>query len=276
VITEKESSNGCQKVTILVNSSDGFEDCWRPFFTLMERHWPACAYPVLLNTEKKDWEYPRFQLRTSQVAAREHRRLTWSECLIRAIEKVETPLLLYFQEDYFIDKEVRSSVIDNAVSLMLANPDIGHIALTKQGSCGPFTSSSYPGFSKIGQNAKYRISTQAGLWRPEVLKSYLDAKENGWMFEIFGTRRAQRQSDIFLVADFDPKAGGPAIDYIHTGIIKGKWHPLMPDTFKANHIELNFSARGFYHPSPPLLHKWDVMKKLLQDPIHSARQILRI
>lgn len=242
----------------------------------MERYWPACAYAVLLNTEKKNWKYPRFKLQTSEVSVGENRRLTWSECLIRAIEKIETPLLIYFQEDYFIDKEVRSSVIDNAVSLMLANPEIGHIALTKQGSCGPYSSSSYPGFSKIGQKARYRISTQAALWRPDVLKSYLDAKENGWMFEIFGTRRAQRRNDIFLVADFDPEAGGPAIDYIHTGIIKGKWHPLMPDTFNANQIKLDFSARGFYSPSPPLLHKWDVIKKLLQDPIHSVRQLLHI
>lgn len=242
----------------------------------MEKYWPDCAYPVLLNTEIKKWEHPRFQLQTSQVAVGENQKLTWSECLIRAIEKIETPLLIYFQEDYFIDKKVRTSVVEDAVLLMLANPDIGHIALTKQGSCGPFNLSPYAGFSEIRQNARYRISTQAALWRPDVLKSYLDAKENGWMFEIFGTIRAQRRSDIFLVADFEPEAGGPAIDYVHTGIIKGKWHPLIPDIFHANHIKLNFSERGFYQPSPALFHKWDVFKKLLQDPVHSIRQLFRM
>ena len=268
-------SNPAPNLTILVNSSDMFEDCWRPFFTLFDDQWPECRYPILLNTETKDWRFPKLDLRTSKVAIGERQRLTWSECLIRAIDQVESPLLLYFQEDYFVDQKVRSDVIENAVAMMLAHPEVGHIALTKHGSWGPFEPSAYPGFSKIGQKAKYRISTQAALWRPEVLQSYLDTKENGWMFEIFGTRRAHRRKDVFLVADFDSDAGGPAIDYVHTGIIKGKWHPLMPELFRANNIDLDFSVRGFYEPAHPLLQKWDVAKKLLQNPLHAVRQLFQ-
>lgn len=258
-------------VTLLVNSSDGFEDCWAPFVHFLRHYWPACTYPVLLNTEAKDWSAPGVELRTSRVGTGAAARLSWSDCLIRAIDQVDTPLLLYFQEDYFIEKPVRDDVVSRAVQLMLDHPEIGHIALTRHGSFGPFASSPYPGFSVIDQNARYRISTQAALWRPDVLRSYLDPRENGWMFEILGTKRASKRDDLFLVADFDNAAGGPAIDYTHTGIIKGQWHEAMPALFAAHGLDVDFAKRGIYVEPPYWRRKWAVLRKLAEDPVHSIR-----
>jgi hypothetical protein len=94
------------------------------------------------------------------------------------------------------------------------------------------------------------------------------------MFEIFGTWRARKRNDLFLMADFNSKDGRPAIDYVHTGVIKGKWHPLMPDLFAQHHIDIDFKKRGFYEPPPALLRKWEVIKKLAQDPMHALRQLI--
>lgn len=232
------------------------------------------AFPVLLNTESKSWSHPNLPLSASRVAKDEVHRLTWSECLIRAIDQIQTPLLLYFQEDYFIDRFVRSDVIDQAINLMIENPEIGHIALTKHASHGPYGASDWPGFSVIGQKARYRIATQAGLWRPSVLKSYLHPRENGWMFEILGTRRAHRRKDLFLIADFSAQQGGPAIDYIHTGIIKGHWHPAMPELFARHDISINTSLRGLYVQPDPIRRKMEVVRKLAADPQHLLNQLL--
>ena len=260
-------------VTILVNSSDGFDDCWPPFFVFMTTYWPRLDFPVLLNTETRTFSYPGVDLACSKVATGEMRRLSWSECLIRAIGMIETPLLLYMQEDYFIDTPVDEDAIGRAIELMLSNPDIGHVGLTKHGSHGPFLQSQYPGFSTIRKDARYRISTQAGLWRPHVLRSYLHPEENGWMFEIFGTKRSRRKPDLFLVSDFGPGTDGPAIDYTHTGIIKGKWHANIPDLFERHKIEIDFGKRGFYHTPPFLFKKLDLITKLSQNLGYALRQI---
>ena len=45
-----------QLFTVLVNSSDGFEDCWDPFFKLFDKYWPNCNAPIILNTEKKTYK----------------------------------------------------------------------------------------------------------------------------------------------------------------------------------------------------------------------------
>jgi hypothetical protein len=259
-----------QPVTLLVNSSDGFADCWAPYFKLLNIYWPQICWPILLNTETADYENTQFNVTATKVAQDEMRRLSWSECLIRAINRVKTPLLLYMQEDYFLHQPVDHDKVQCAVKLMLDRPDIAHIGLTKHGSHGPFDPSDHRDFGYIRRNARYRISTQAGLWRPEALSSYLRVPENGWMFEIYGTWRAKKDCKLFLTALVD-KTPAP-IDYVHTGIIKGQWHSAIPDQFARHNIPMDFECRGIYRQPQWLLRKWGVVSKLMQQPGYALAQ----
>jgi hypothetical protein len=51
------------EMAILVNSSDGFRDCWYPFFQLLETHWPGCRFPLYLNVEEATYEHPSLEVR---------------------------------------------------------------------------------------------------------------------------------------------------------------------------------------------------------------------
>jgi hypothetical protein len=262
-----------QNYTILVNSSDGFEDCWKPFFTLFKKYWPNCNANILLNTENKNWQDSDLNIKCTQVQGKQEKRLSWSECLIRALDQIDTPLILYFQEDYFIHQPVRNELIDSAVNHMMDNPEVKHIALTRHGSLGPYDSYHLKDFELIRQNASYRISTQAALWRVEALKAHLRSEENGWMFEIYGTWRARNKVETFLTTRFDPDFGGAVIEYLHTGIIKGKWLSEIQPIFALNGIEVDYTKRGFYKPKPNILRKMDLALKLLSRPIYFIRQL---
>lgn len=259
-------------VTLLVNSSDGFNDCWEPYFSFLKTYWPEMDWPVLLNTETAEFTNPSFDITSSKVALGEESRLSWSECLIRAIVQVRTPIILYMQEDYFLNRKVDDAKVREAVQLMLENEEVAHIGLTKHGSHGPFAKSHHKGFGVIPRKARYRISTQAGLWRPQSLMSYLRSPENGWMFEIYGTWRAQKDDSLFLTASFD-EAPAP-IDYVHTGIIKGQWHEAMPAQFALHGVPMCFDERGIYHAPPGLLQKWGVIRKLIREPRYALNQLV--
>lgn len=259
--------------SLLVNTSDTFEDCWPPFFTLLAKYWPDLDAQVLLNTEKKVWATDVIDIKCLQVQDNSKTRLPWSDCLIRALDLIETPLVLYLQEDYFINKQVRHQLIEKSVQYMIENPNIEHIGLTKHGSHPPYKNYNPNWLLEIRQNARYRISTQAGLWRVDALKSYLREGENGWMFEIYGTWRARKRNGTFLCTQFDDNSGGPAIDYLHTGIIKGKWLPEIRETFRENNIVVDFSKRGFYKEPNPVARKLEVIKKLLERPTYFLKQV---
>jgi len=52
-------------LTVLVNSTDTFSDCWPPFFQLFKRYWPECPCPIILNTETKDYRDAAFHFEQS-------------------------------------------------------------------------------------------------------------------------------------------------------------------------------------------------------------------
>ena len=265
--------------SILINSCDQFNDCWEPFFELFTRYWPGCSQPIFLNTETKGWSFPTLRVQCTQVQTRSlsPRRLTWSECLAGALSQIDTDLLLYMQEDYFVDRPIDVASILDLAELMRVDPDIRHIGLTDFGSHGPFERTDDPRLWKISLNARYRISLQAGLWRTDSLKSYLRPWENAWMLEIFGARRSARQRDPFLTVNREiyNARTNPIIHYLHTGIIKGRWHPDVPRLFGAHGIRTDFQKRGFYRTKNPLLRRLGLVAAIASHPLDAARSLFQ-
>lgn len=255
--------------TLLVNSSDTFEDCWDPFFTLYRKYWNPKGIPVLLNTEwKSGYSYPGVDIQCTRAnAGYPERRLSWSECLLGALDQVETDLLIYMQEDYFLEAPVLNDLITSLTDYMQLNPGIAYIGLTHFGNLPPFMPwKDRDDLVRVGKT-HYRISTQAGIWRKSALKSYLRPEENGWMFEVYGTRRAWNRKDVFLTLNREQyHQGHPAILYTHTGIIKGRWHPGMPSLFAKHGIHMDFDRRGFYREKPWIIRKWETGTRLMSSP----------
>lgn len=257
-------------LTILVNTSDGFEDCWQPFFFLFKKNWTYCKYPILLNTEFKDYSFEDLEIKASKCHENyTDRKLTWSECLINALNQIESPLILYFQEDYFLDKIVDVDFVEKMVNLMINKPEIKRIGLVTTDSLGELYPCEFPELNIISVKAKYRISTQVAIWRKDTLLSYLKPEENGWMFEIFGTWRSRKKSEVFLTLNRNLFNNSNKIfSYLHTGIIKGKWHPEIPQLFRENNINLDLSKRGFYDLNMPIYkRKIETFRKLVSSPV---------
>ena len=50
--------------SILINTCDKFDDCWDPFFKLWSLYWTDCSGKIYLNTEYKDYSYPKLNITT--------------------------------------------------------------------------------------------------------------------------------------------------------------------------------------------------------------------
>ena len=236
------------ELTIFVNTSDSFEDCWHPFFTLFARYWPNCPYSIVLNTETKDYSFKGMNIVCAKVAVGENRRLTWSECLERALDNIQTPYILYLQEDYFLEAAVRADVLENLLQVMQAGrADV--IRLSEAEGAGPWQPVDGALIWQVAQKAKYRISLQAAIWHKDFLRAQVRPHENPWQLESFGSMRLRRKkSKIFCVnRNFYSGKGKEIFPYTPTGVIAGKWvrHVVEP-LFVANNIAVDFTQRGFY------------------------------
>ena len=257
--------------TLLVNSCDKFEDTWEPCFKLLKANGVEAfdSDGIMLVTERTaEVAAEGLPVRCSRANREVEGRRTWSACLDDALAQLRTPLVLYIQDDYFMERPMDAETVNALARKMIDDPSIAHIGLTHQGSRGPFTPTADERLWSIGARAGYRISTQAGLWRVPTLRAYLRPEENGWMFEIYGTRRSWRETETFLTVNRDlPEP----IEYVLTGIIKGRWHRAMPALFARYGIPMDFSKRGFYDEPPTLLRKWETFRTLLADPAGMAK-----
>jgi hypothetical protein len=262
--------------TVLVSSCDGFSDTWEPFFHLYSENLILPEANLLLITERKEFTYPGLDIRCTRANRTRQERLTWAECVLDALDQIETELVFYVQDDYFIERPANSAAIAQVANRMIRSPQIASVALTHHSTQGPFLpfdgSEELPRLVEVSKKAAYRISLQAAMWRKECLKSYLVSDENAWMFEIFGTRRSSRRTGERLLSIAPEEQD--LLTYTHTGIIKGRWHPAMPELFRAHGIPVDFSRRGFYEAPPRLLRKAQTFRKVLSSPGKMMRAFL--
>jgi hypothetical protein len=240
--------DGKPSYCILVSSCDAYEDCWRPFFTLLATYWQPNGHSVYLNTETRACEFPGLDIHCPRVGLATTRDLTWSERLVRCLDNIPYEIVLYLQEDYFINDIVNVSMIDQLVELM-ERDHLSHISLERSSELKSGQKSSYRFLSHIDQRAEYRISAQAGLWRVSALKSYLRRHETVWEFEWYGTRRARRKKDTFLYVneEYQEAHGKKVIPYIPTGVVHGRWvRNVVQDLFADHGIDVEYSLRGFF------------------------------
>lgn len=260
-----------------VNSSDGFQDCWVPFFSLFNLYGGSLREtPIYLNTERAKVDWQGLSLKATAVWPRDEvTRPTWSMCLLRGLQQVGEPYVLYLQEDYFLKQHVNDRRIADALEVLCRDPKAGVVYL----SYGPMFNRSdehSDGVVRIRPPARYLVSTQAAIWRKDFLLSLICDWENGWMFEKFGSVRARQSQYKFLSIRPDIIVESPAIEYVMTGIIKGGWKEECKDLFLQHHVATDFSVRGFYQERGRLKSKLEVARKLFGSPNAALRSLASI
>lgn len=255
------------KYEILIHTVDAYGDLWPPFFTLVERHWPEPRPRIWLNNEQAVYSHAALDIRCPRIALGVDgrvRRMTDGARLIACLRRMDTPLVLFMHDDYFLRRRVRADVIDEVAAAMV-DKGWAHVALTpSRQNDEPDPDRHHPWLWRVRLDAPCRLRLQAGLWRREVLLSYLRPYETLWQIELRGTRRARKRKDVFLAVSPEvfPPDREPVLDYpVTTGVTAGRWiREAVEPLFAAEGIAVDFSRRGFYDPSRPArTRRWRLM-----------------
>lgn len=247
------------KYSILINTCDKFEDCWNPFFKLWKLYWPDCNGTIYLNTEFKDYSYPGLNIIPVKGCVGKSYKgkfATWSQCLKWALEKMDTELVLYLQEDYFLTGKVNNEMIEHYVGYMTEHKDVPCIQLTTAGipTCEIADDKDHLHYSN--PNYFSYVCCQASIWRKEIILKILREHETAWNFEWWGSKRAKYLGMKFLTINHNwIKEGHDIIPYIKTGVIGGKWYRPVIELFNNHEIQIDYNKRGFFEGGKPSLKK---------------------
>jgi hypothetical protein len=236
------------RFSILINTTDSFEDCWFPFFTLFKKYWPEYTGKIYLNTETKSYSYEGLNIISIQNNKNTpNKKTTWSECLLRALNVIEEDVILYMQDDYFIKDFVKNEIVEKFILLMHENSKIDCIHLTDAASPGEIISE-FKNLYTIPKIDQDRISCQAALWKKDTLMLYPRKYETAWNFEWWGSKRAAILNHNFYVVDRNRFNSNSfeIIPYVFTAVIGGRWLKEVVPLCELHNIKIDYSKRGFF------------------------------
>lgn len=240
-------------LSIVVNSCDTYSDLWVPFFTLFKKYWPDCGYPIVLNTEHKDFKFDGLNIDVINLPNGHRAKSTkYGERLKNVLRKIHSEYVLILLDDFFIRSKVRSDIIEECKKWMNQDPDIALISFESVSDTLNNKAENHPDFVLRPKYGEYKINLQAGLWRKEHLLKHIRDYESPWDFELLGNLRTFSSSLKYYALDSESNR---VINYrVNDGrypykwsVVGGKWVvDTVSDLFKNNGLSVDFNDRGIY------------------------------
>lgn len=227
-----DSSKTTNQCSLIVSTCDKYSDLWVPFFNLIDANWPDCPYKIFLITEDKVFD------KTNVISTKIGSDLDWSSLLKSSLSFIDTPYVLLMLEDFFLRELVVTRKIDDALEYMIEN-SVDMLRLIPHQKPPGRRQSMALSFNVIPYDERYRVSTQAALWRLDTLQNLLKVGESAWEFELNGSKRSSLdKSKVFESVSY------PILPYGHHVVERGRWFPWEKNRYKKMNIGCDFSKRN--------------------------------
>ena len=244
---------------VLVVSSDGYKDLWRPFFQLFAEYWPDCPFPVYLGAQTEAADFPGVQTLLAGPDA------PWGCSLRRFLSELGCENVLLLLEDFFVSEKVSTA---NILDQLAALRGLGGTVLRLHPNPPPTIKvGGHPTIGEQHRLAPFRVSLQASIWNRAALLALVRDHESPWEFELKGTLRSQARPRGFYCT-FDQE-----FPYWHV-VEKGAWFWGAARYYRDRNIGCDFGARQVMGPftaaRKAVLVAWRRLRgRLLMAPMRS-------
>ena len=228
---------------VLVCSCDKYQDTWIPFFTLFNKYWKDCPYPVYLNTETKIYKDKSINITTLNS----NPKWSWSKRLKSCLKRIDSRFVILILDDFFFLSDVRQNIVADCVQWMKTG-DIASICFEKYGVLKHSEIPVHNYFVQRERGARYTFTLQIGIWKKEILAKCLRNFESPWEFEEIGNIRSFIIREKFFV---QIRNSISVFDYnverkTGYGLYRGKWLKSNVELFSRENILCNFNNLGFF------------------------------
>jgi hypothetical protein len=177
------------EIPIVLHSMDSYYKFWNPWFYLFKLHCKNHGPIIFLSEDRQ----PDFVNDVTHIKTGSGE---WGERLLFALNKIDSELVFYMQEDFWCIKDYE--LTDEILEMFYHyNMDQLHI---KENT--PLISVKHikNNLYKLDRNSDYTQNHQFGLWKKRKLIENVFPNENPWTNEIEGTKRLnQTNHNVYLL-----------------------------------------------------------------------------
>jgi hypothetical protein len=139
--------------------------------------------------------------------------------MMTALGSISQPYILYFQEDYFLNGNVRNEQLAGDFAYAFEN-DAASFCFYARSGLEPNFKPLNDRFGIVPRDSDGRTRLQVTLWKKEVLQAALRPGESAWNME---ARASERTRDL-LSLSYLQRRDAP-IPYLMSAIVRGLWTP---------------------------------------------------
>jgi hypothetical protein len=233
-------------MTIVISSTDSYQDCWFPFFSLFEKFIDNVNnIDVFLITDNIIYDKHKFV--KTIATSKDGIIMPWADRMFSALSHIKDKSFLLLMDDYFLYSKI--NIIDLVFFDTILNNDskLGCLKIVGHES-SKILSCTNKNINTISKLSAYRLSLQPTLWKKEYLKQILVPGENPWQFEILGSFRSLLlNKSLVVISNYWLNKNKVIYETFGAGgIKKGGW--LKSEHKKIEKIlgEKIISSRNFY------------------------------
>jgi len=233
---------------VLINSCDGYQDLWYPFFSLFYRFWPNCRYRVFLNAEHIPLVdgFPEVEVKNQK----ESEPIPWGKRMRECLEEIEENYVIILLDDFFLRKAVDSDKIAKCLDWLDSDPStaVFYFQDTSEAFRREFIDDGrYSGFETAKKGAHYLMNLQAAVWRKSDLLNSLHDYDTPWTFEVLASRYYSGMQKFRYLKPEEPRIIDYGFQMKGMGVFRGKWvESDVKPLFEQNGIQVDLSKRGIY------------------------------
>lgn len=230
-------------ISIIVYSSDGYADCWEPFFTLFKKNFTIeDSYEIILLTNTLNFEFTGLNIKTLANGI----DTPWSKRLKTGIEKAKNDIIFLIGDDFFLLDKINDKHFDEQLALIKENQDVDHIRLLHKQGKFKSRPSKFSNLNIIDEKTKYRFLYAPSLWKKESLLQYIVDFESPFMAEKMSTYRSRiLKHGFYCMSDDYIETHGPIYGCGTSGlIVKGKWAEWAVKVIEDKKLKIDVSKRG--------------------------------
>ena len=201
-------------IALLISTFDDSEDLWCPLEETFQKFWPDIEFPIYLTTNHMEFESKLFN------SLKIGDELSWSDNLIKSLNKVKQEYVLLTFDDLFLTAKVDNQFIEQLMRRAIES-EFNYLQFYRSISQGRRLDDLI--FKKFNKT-RYKNSTIWSFWKKDVLLDLLQKDENAWEFETNGNLRSYKYKDFYSTRR-------NAIPFVN-GIVKGIWNPLAKNKLK--------------------------------------------
>lgn len=174
-------------LSVLIHTFNKYEHLWKGCADSFVQHWDETDIKIYFGTDIPGGETLAFPGSAEVIYSGPGE---WSDRLRKLVSQIDTPYILYIQEDHWLTQ---------------SPPDLGQLMYQMRQldlyrlQLSPITrfytlEGTDPLYFSLG--SKYLVSHQPSIWKKSFLLECLEPGETPWVNEYEGTKRLERRNDV--------------------------------------------------------------------------------